>query len=228
MNANPAAPQEPHEPPSQQAGIAARVEVRCRQLGLTPDLAARRAGMSVHYLRYLLTAEGDFDRAALLRLAAVLQTTYEELQGGRGDAAPGQRPPAARPVLMRLNARECWDRVGTHGIGRVGIPARPGPLVLPVNYCVDGTSVAYRTDPDGAAAAPDGTEVSFEVDHFDEHHGTGWSVLITGAARHVTDPEAARRLAEHPGATPWAGGKRDLWIRVSPAEITGRVIRSTA
>lgn len=226
MNGNTEPDEDRDGSPPDRSAIVRRLEIRCEQLGFSYEEAALRAGMSARYLRQLLHAEADFDPGALVRLAAVLQTSREELVSGRTDPAPGQRGPARRPVLMRLTTRECWDRLGTHGVGRVALPTPAAPTVLPVNYLVDGATVVYRTDPYGAAAAEAGSDLSFETDHIDEAVSTGWSVLITGTAEHVGDPEAVRRLAEQPGAQPWAGGSRDLWIRVVPGAITGRRISS--
>ncbi len=95
-------------------------------------------------------------------------------------------------------------------------------MVLPVNYVVDQGSFAFRTGTQHAAAPEEGTAVSFQVDHIDEYLGRGWSVLALGAAHYVDAPEELERLAGLPGAAPWAGGDRPRWVRIRPAEITGR------
>ncbi|KJY43452.1 XRE family transcriptional regulator [Streptomyces sp. NRRL B-1568] len=206
--------------------VATRCAVRREQLGLTRDEVAHRAGMSVAYLDQLETFGGDFDPAALMRLAAALEMPYEELVGGRPDAAPGQQPAGTRPFLARLSEAECWQRLGTHGIGRLGLAAGPAPVVLPVNFLVDGRTIVYRTETEGPAAVAEGDQLAFEADHLDEHLRTGWSVLVTGTVEHVTDPGMVESLATRPGAEPWAGGRRDLWIRVLPRQVTGRVIHT--
>ncbi|WP_269854723.1 pyridoxamine 5'-phosphate oxidase family protein [Streptomyces sp. RPT161] len=209
---------------SQGDTMATRASVRRRQLGMTQEELARRAGMSVAYLRQLERSSDDFDTAALMRLAAALEMPYEELMAGRRDAAPGQQPAAAHPVLMRLSERECWERLGTHGIGRLGLSSDTGPVVLPVNFLVDAHTIVYRTDPEGAAAVSAGDQLAFETDRLDEQSRNGWSVLVTGTADRITDPDVVRTLADRPGAQPWAGGRRDLWIRITPSEVTGRTI----
>ncbi|MFJ2720206.1 pyridoxamine 5'-phosphate oxidase family protein [Streptomyces sp. NPDC087437] len=201
-----------------------RIEVRLAQLGLTEEELAGQAGMSPRYFRHLIASGADFDPGGFLRVAAALGMTYQELLEGRCDAPAGQGGAAQHPVLMKLTTKECWERLGTHGIGRIALPAHPGPGVFPVNYIVDGMTVVYRTDPRGAAVAEPGGEVSFQVDHVDESRSVGWSVLLAGTAEHVTDPEAVQRLAEQSVSEPWAGGVRNLWIRVVPAEISGRRI----
>ncbi len=202
-----------------------RIEVRREQLGLTEEELADRAGMSPRYFRDLLDLGAEFSPGGLLNIAAALGTTYQDLVEGRSDAPPGQSGASARPVLVKLTAEECWERLGTHGIGRIALPLHPGPGVFPVNYLVDGGTVVYRTDRAGAAAPEVDSEVSFQADHIDEHRHDGWSVLIVGNAEHVTDSAAVQHLAEQPGARPWAGGVRELWIRVVPAQVSGRRIR---
>ncbi|WP_224332092.1 helix-turn-helix domain-containing protein [Streptomyces olivaceus] len=76
--------------------------VRRRQMGMSRDELARRAGMSTTYLREVESRAGDFDPGALARLAVVLEMPYEELTTGRTDAPPGRGGPAQHPVLVRL------------------------------------------------------------------------------------------------------------------------------
>ncbi|GHG49351.1 helix-turn-helix domain-containing protein [Streptomyces griseocarneus] len=206
--------------------VAVRSALRRAQLGLTEEEVAGRAGMSLAYLRQLETFSGDFDPAAVMRLAAALEMSYEELTQGRGDAPPGQRAAGAHPTLMRLSERECWDRLGTHGIGRLGLSGDAGPVLLPVNFLVDARTIVYRTEADGAAAVASGTRIAFETDHLDEQRASGWSVLVTGTADRITDAGAVRVLSERPGARPWPGGRRDVWVRIVPDQVSGRAIRA--
>ncbi|ARZ66725.1 hypothetical protein SMD11_1061 [Streptomyces albireticuli] len=221
----------PGDPDTDSAGphkdtVAIRCAVRREQLGLTREEVAHRAGMSAAYLSQLETFSGDFDPAALIRLAAALEMPYDELAGGPREAAPGQQPAGTSPLLAQLSEDDCWQKLGTHGIGRIGLTAGPAPVVLPVNFLVDGRTIVYRTETGGAAAAADADQLAFEADHIDEHLSRGWSVLITGTAEHIIDPGTVEALATRPGAEPWAGGKRDLWIRIRPGQVTGRTIHT--
>ncbi|MFC8448897.1 helix-turn-helix domain-containing protein [Kitasatospora sp. NPDC057223] len=207
--------------------IAQRVALRSRELGLTREEVAGRAGMAPRYLQSLEELAGDFDPASALRLAAVLKMTYSELVEGRADLPPGQQSAAPHPRLGSLTPDECWDRLSDHGVGRVALSAESGPAVLPVNYLVDARSLVYRTARRGIAAVAEGSEVAFEVDQVNELLSDGWSVLVVGSAEHITDIDTVRRLADQPGAVPWAPGPRDLWVRVVPSRVTGRSI-STA
>ncbi|MFC8452544.1 helix-turn-helix domain-containing protein [Kitasatospora sp. NPDC057223] len=216
-------PEKPAEGLPAPGGIAQCIALRSRQLGLTREELATGAGMSLPYLRHLEELGEDFDPGAVLRLAAVLRMTYDELLEGRTDRPPGQPPPGPHPTLRKLTPQECWDRLSDHGIGRVALSSESSPAILPVNYLVDAHSIVYRTSPTGAAAAVEGSEVAFEVDRVDDAGGGGWSVLVVGTAERL-DEEATTWLAAQPGAQPWAAGIRDLWVRVLPARVTGRLI----
>ncbi|WP_416475809.1 pyridoxamine 5'-phosphate oxidase family protein [Streptomyces sp. LKA04] len=208
--------------------VAARIAVLLERLGMSRNELAVRAGMSLVYLREVENRVGDFDPDALARLARVLQVPLEELTAGRPDAPPGRGAGVSRPVLQRLSEQECWQRLGTHGIGRIAHSAGSvggAPVVVPVNFLVDERSIVYRTDPEGAAGVRADTQAAFEVDHIDEDTGAGWSVLVTGTVEHPADHDALEAVARRLGAGPWAGGRRDLWVRVRPGEVSGRVIR---
>jgi transcriptional regulator with XRE-family HTH domain len=208
--------------------MASRCAVRREQLGLSREEVAREAGMSVAYLNQLEKLSDDFDPGALMRLAFVLEMSSEALREGRRDAPPGQHEAALHPQLTRLSEDECWQRLGTHGIGRIAMVRESTPVILPVNFLVDGRNVVYRTKSDGAAAVVDNGYLAFEADQIDRVESRGWSVLITGTAQHLTDNSVIESLATRAGAEPWAGGKRDLWIRVCPDQVTGRVIQTPA
>jgi hypothetical protein len=205
------------------AGLRRRIEERCDRLGLTREDVAVRAGMAPRYLEYLTDTAPGFDRAGLVRVAAALGMTYRELTEGRADATPGQLAPVARPALVHLTEPECWERLGGHGVGRIALPEEPGPIVVPVNYLVDGASVVYRTEPGAVAAVPAGAHLSFQADHVDDRLRNGWSVLLVGTAERP-GPDETGPLEQRAGADPMLGGRRRLWIRVRPVKVTGRRI----
>jgi hypothetical protein len=49
-------------------------------------------------------------------------------------------------------------------------------------------------------------------------------VLIQGPAHHV-ESAAGRASVLAAGVEPWAGGDRELFLRITPARITGRRVR---
>ncbi|MER8185245.1 pyridoxamine 5'-phosphate oxidase family protein [Kitasatospora sp. NPDC094015] len=217
------------EPPVDLAAVRRRIADTRDRLGIGEPELAKRAGMDPRYLRRVTEAGPQFDADGLRRVAAALGVDYRDLLDGPADPSPGHtgRPaghPPGQAALLRLTEQECWQKVGPRGIGRIAVAAAPSPLVVPVNYATDAGTVVYRTAPGGVAALAPGTRASFQVDRIDDRTGTGWSVLVTGTAERIEDPEAVRTVERHGGAEPWAGGKRPLWIRIRPQGITGRRI----
>ncbi|MFD8234791.1 pyridoxamine 5'-phosphate oxidase family protein [Streptomyces sp. NPDC059696] len=198
-------------------------ELRRRQ-GLGLDETARRARMSPHYLDYLETHASDPSLGTLLRLADALGTTLLALQGGDRERPPGQGHALLHPRLRELGERECRALLSTHGVGRISLNTAHGPAVFPVNYDVVDGAVVFRTAPGSAPADAVGSEVAFEVDHVDDAMSQGWSVLVTGRARAVSDAAAVRRLDERAHTVPWAGGGRPLWVSIGIDRLTGRRI----
>jgi len=138
---------------------------------------------------------------------------------------PGRAGPADHPVLQTLTPAECYDLLSPGGVGRVAFTTADGPVVLPVNYAMVGHTVIFRTAPDTLLAGYLDGRAGFEVDRLDEALNQGWSVLVTGRAVRVTRDAEVRRLEQHARVRPWAGGARDVYVRITPHRITGRRIR---
>jgi hypothetical protein len=49
-------------------------------------------------------------------------------------------------------------------------------------------------------------------------------VLVRGKAHRVTHPSELWRLREDAVVWPWAGGTREVYLRILPSRITGRRI----
>jgi nitroimidazol reductase NimA-like FMN-containing flavoprotein (pyridoxamine 5'-phosphate oxidase superfamily) len=207
--------------------LGRRVIEQRHRAGLSRADAAGRAGMAPSYLEYLETsAAPEPGPGALARLAAALGTTIGALTGAGMNLPPGQRRAARRPVLEELSPAECRAHLAPGGVGRFLFTAVRGPVAIPVNYRMLGQDVVFRTSRTaGAAAGAQLPQVSFDVDHIDDALGEGWSVLVSGDARLVTDPAGLEQVAAL-GISPWAGGERDTYVRLTPSEITGRRIRA--
>jgi transcriptional regulator with XRE-family HTH domain len=205
--------------------LGRRVRERRREVGLTREDVALRAGMNSGYLDYL---EHSLDAAltpgALLRLAAALETTPEFLRGGHVDRPPGPGRAGPHPHLDVLSREECELLLAGGGVGRFVFLAPQGPVALPVNFRYLDGDVLFRTRTKGALAAAAGTTVSLEVDQIDEAMSEGWSVLVTGRARLVDDPTELKQ-ASHLGIEPWPGGRREALLRIETEAISGRRIR---
>lgn len=123
--------------------------------------------------------------------------------------------------LEELSRDECLRLLRDHGIGRIAV-ATPGaaPLVMPVNYRLDGEAIVFRSGTGSKLRALRGTPVSFQLDEIDPVHRTGWSVLLRGTAYETT-----RWETDHMDLEPWAPGDKGHWVRIVPQAISGRRIR---
>ncbi|MEK0097197.1 pyridoxamine 5'-phosphate oxidase family protein [Streptomyces sp. A475] len=212
--------------PPNAGDIGRRVAAERTRQGLTRAVTARRARMAPDYLAYLEERSADPPLGTLIRLADALGTSVAALRGGGIDLPPGQGQALLHPHLRDLSPDECRARLDTHGVGRIAVSTPDGPAVVPVNYEVIDDAIAFRTAPDSAPAAAVGTDVAFEVDHLDEAMSQGWSVLVVGPARIVTEPDEVRRLADRAHTRPWAGGRREMWVSIHLQRLTGRRITS--
>jgi hypothetical protein len=77
------------------------------------------------------------------------------------------------------------------------------------------------------AAATSNAVVAFEVDDFDAATGRGWSVVVTGHARAVSDRHELAELRRLP-LRHWTSADGDHYIRIQPAVLSGRRTPGTA
>jgi hypothetical protein len=129
-----------------------------------------------------------------------------------------------RNGLAVLHRGECLDLLTTATLGRIGISSGALPVVLPVNYWCDGERLLIRTG-EGTKldAATRDSVVAFEVDDIDPVDHTGWSVVVTGVASEVTDPDDLAELAQAP-LVRWAPQGNGRVVAISLDMISGRRI----
>jgi nitroimidazol reductase NimA-like FMN-containing flavoprotein (pyridoxamine 5'-phosphate oxidase superfamily) len=126
-----------------------------------------------------------------------------------------------REGLEVLDRTECLRLLDRTGLGRIAVTSGALPVVLPVDYAMDGDSIVVET---GRGTTLDfgttGSVVAFEVDNLHEHGHSGWTVMVTGIAQEVDDGpelERVRRLltGEH-------GEHDERFIRISSELVSGR------
>jgi uncharacterized protein len=126
-----------------------------------------------------------------------------------------------RTWLEHLNAPRCWELLASTPIGRIGVLNDSAPEIYPVNHMVNRQSIVFRTDPGtklrSLLRSP---AVCYEVDGVNPD-GTGWSVLVKGRAVRVRDHAEVAALARLP-LRYWVLGDKADWVRIVPAEVTGR------
>lgn len=130
-------------------------------------------------------------------------------------------------LFQHLPTEECRELLAAKSVGRVGFNGPDGPQILPVNHVIYQDDIYFRTAAESAIARamPD-SRVAFEVDDIDELMQRGWSVLATGDADLVHDPDLLVELWGDQGPKPWAVGIRTQFIRIRANRLTGRRVLS--
>jgi nitroimidazol reductase NimA-like FMN-containing flavoprotein (pyridoxamine 5'-phosphate oxidase superfamily) len=135
-------------------------------------------------------------------------------------------PRTADATMHVIPADECYRLLGTREVGRIGVNAEHYPLILPVNYALDGSTVVIRTHAGTILRAAEHANVTFEVDEIDQRTRSGWSVLVRGQAEEVGEAHRAELVerTRAAGSEPWAPGDKGHWLRLIPHDIAGRRI----
>jgi uncharacterized protein len=124
--------------------------------------------------------------------------------------------------LVELTVRECLDLLEGGVVGRVAMSTPLGPRIVPVNYAMYDGAIIFRTSPySELGSRGPGSEAAFEIDHLDHERQQGWSVVALGRleALSTEEMEDLRKLWE---PRPWAGGMRNLHLKLEWREISGR------
>lgn len=126
--------------------------------------------------------------------------------------------------LEIIDLAECRDLLAVAHIGRVAMSSQGRPVVFPVNAVVEGDRVFVRC---GVGIlyreAEAGHTVAFEVDGSDPTYQTGWSVLVSGNARVVTD-RSELEMVRHLPLRPWGTGPKDHVVAIEMETVSGRRI----
>jgi len=102
-----------------------------------------------------------------------------------------------RTGIEIIERRECLALLAADDFGRIGILEGASPLILPVNYALDGEAIIFRSGEGSKLAAARRTAACFEIDGHDSARHEGWSVVARGRLEEVTPYEgpALERLA---------------------------------
>ncbi|OIJ90042.1 pyridoxamine 5'-phosphate oxidase [Streptomyces sp. MUSC 14] len=132
-------------------------------------------------------------------------------------------------LCVGLDRVEALRLLGSVPLGRIVFTRQALPAVRPVSHVLDGGDIVIRTH-EGVALTTharqdeaQGVVVAYEADAIDPDTRLGWSVVVTGRARLVTDPGEVARIRAR--LEPWAaregreGG--DHAVRIRPDLVTG-------
>ena len=112
-----------------------------------------------------------------------------------------------------LSASECWDLLSRQSIGRLALSVQALPAILPVQYYVEGDSLAICLGHFRAAdRSIDNSVAAFGVDAIDLGSWSGLSVQVLGTLSRQPVPGAASDCGQ-----PGAG--QVVWL--TPATVDG-------
>jgi nitroimidazol reductase NimA-like FMN-containing flavoprotein (pyridoxamine 5'-phosphate oxidase superfamily) len=138
------------------------------------------------------------------------------IQGGGVDGSAGAS-------AIPLTELECLELLSSVDYGRIVFSLGALPAIRPVNHLVDNGEIIIRTRLDSTLSskvrAVKDVVVAYEVDDIDPQRRIGWSVVATGLARRITDPD---RIADYEQRLhPWVAGAMDSVIGIRPEILTG-------
>jgi hypothetical protein len=126
---------------------------------------------------------------------------------------------------IELGRAEALHLLGSLSLGRIVFTQHALPTVRPVNHVLDDGDIVIRTHEAAALTMNTrrtegpGVVVAYEADDIDPDTHLGWSVVVTGYARLVTDRS---ELARYQGMLhPWVDQSMDQAIRIHPDLVTG-------
>lgn len=129
-----------------------------------------------------------------------------------------------RTGLEVLGRDECLRLLEGQVIGRVAVADGGQPEIFPVNYVLDHEEIIFRTAPGTKFdAAVRNRPVAFEIDAADATYHAGWSVVVAGHAREITDPDRLTEVEALP-LRPWAEGEKSHFVAIRTERVTGRRI----
>ena len=130
--------------------------------------------------------------------------------------------------LKALSPEECLELLQRAAVGRIGYCVDGMAIILPVNFAVlDGDIVFCTAKGSKLSWLSLRGRLSFQADESRNTDREGWSVLVHGVAREVTDPnelEILRRAA----VRSWLHSPAEHWVRIRIDTISGRALHSVS
>ncbi|MCV7049288.1 pyridoxamine 5'-phosphate oxidase family protein [Mycobacterium heidelbergense] len=133
---------------------------------------------------------------------------------------------------VELDPREALRLLASVEYGRVVFTHQALPAIRVVNHLVDGGRVIVRTRLTATVStvvrlsSGAGVVVAYEADDLDPRRRAGWSVVVTGWATTITDPDQIARYEQR--LRPWVNMTMDTLIAIRPEIVTGvRILDDT-
>jgi uncharacterized protein len=115
-----------------------------------------------------------------------------------------------------LDERECHALLRSAPIGRLGFTRNALPAIQPVAFSVhDGQVIIPARTGSELLAGTRRAVVAFEIDAYDASASAGWSVMVVGASRTVTDAAEIAACDALPWSRPsTATDRRYIAVRI--------------
>lgn len=129
---------------------------------------------------------------------------------------------SAHRQMEQLTRTQALELLSSVPLGRLVFTHHALPAIRPVNHLVEGETIIVRATAGAAitsAAGRDGVVVAYEADAIDVARQVGWSVIVVGTARLLTDEMAAARYRAR--LQPWLSGPVDDVITINADVVTG-------
>jgi nitroimidazol reductase NimA-like FMN-containing flavoprotein (pyridoxamine 5'-phosphate oxidase superfamily) len=124
---------------------------------------------------------------------------------------------------FELSQAQCRELLAAGLVGRVAVCTPVGPHIVPVNLSIVDGDVVLRTTPYSVLGShARGAMLAVEIDELDYERERGWSVVARGRADAVTSAEELDHIRRSWEPRAWASGHRNLFLRISGPELTGR------
>lgn len=125
--------------------------------------------------------------------------------------------------LAAVDEAEALRLLASVEYGRIVFTQNALPAIRPVNHLVDNGTIVIRSRLSAAVSTEVDVQrpsvVAYEADVIDPAVRLGWTVVVTGWANPVTDPDDVARLQA--ALSPWVNMTMDTIIRITPEIITG-------
>lgn len=129
-------------------------------------------------------------------------TTPADQASDQGLTGPAVATPGRS--MVELDRAEALALLGSVSMGRIVFTRNALPAIRPVNHALVDGQLVIRTHEGAAltnAVDGGGTVVAYEADMLDQVTHLGWSVVVTGFARLVKEPEQLARYEQL--VAPW-------------------------
>lgn len=121
-----------------------------------------------------------------------------------------------------LSVEDCWQLLASASVGRLAIDIAGKPDIFPINYVIDNGTIVFRSAAGTKLAASVLLHhVAFEIDGYEPHGRTAWSVVVKGKAHEIEKMMEVYDAQDLP-LFPWVVSEKPNFVRITADEVTGR------